>query len=181
MAFGELYSRKGILYGVVASVLRKHPAFSARVERLRTAPWNWQSWQVPWYFWQNSSSSDVGGIEQHDMTALQKSWKESNLWCCATLVHFWFKIRWHPTKSHRNMVGVGRENGRTLPQITADHWEKCMATCHKSSLRVPSNQSFRPGSLQRSLLQLPRICTNQCCLATGLSLLTCFGVEVLAF
>lgn len=96
-AFGELYSRKGILYGVVASVLRKHPAFSARVERLRTAPWNWQSWRVPWYFWQNSSSSDVGGIEQHDMTALQKSWKESNLWCCATLVHFWFKIRWHPT------------------------------------------------------------------------------------
>lgn len=174
MAFGELYSRKGILYGVVASVLRKHPAFSARVERLRTAPWNWQSWRVPWYFWQKSRSSDVGGIEQHDMTALQRSWKESNLRCCATLVHFWFKIRWHPTKSHRNMVGVGRENVAPWPQLTADHWEKFMAT---ASQVEPGG----PGSLQRSLLQLPRICTNQCCLARGLSWLTCFGVEVLAF
>lgn len=60
------------------------------------------------------------------------------------------------------------------PQLTADHWEKFMAT---ASQVEPGG----PGSLQRSLLQLPRICTNQCCLARGLSWLTCFGVEVLAF
>jgi len=33
------------------------------------------------------------------------------------------------------MVGVGRENGCTLSQLTADHWEKCMATASLDQVR----------------------------------------------
>lgn len=140
MGFGKLYSRKGILYGVVASVLRKHPAFSARVERLRTAPWNWQSWRVPWYFWQKSSSSDVGGIEP------------------VMLCHTCALLIWNQVASNEK----SQKHGGSWPR----KWLHLVPTYGWPLGKVHGNCITGPGSLQWSLLQLPRICTDQCCLAS---------------
>lgn len=124
MGFGDLYSRKGILYGVVASVLRKHPVLKRECLSLTHKTLHfligWSAWGRP------HEIGRAGECLGFVLAKVQKlrCWRNRTTWhdsaakvmegsTCAVLILF----RWHPTKSHRNMVGVGRENGRTLSKL----------------------------------------------------------------
>lgn len=95
---------------------------------------------------------------------------------------------WQRCKSHgRNrtcdavphLCTFDLKSGGIQRKVTETWWElaeKMVAPCpnlrlttRKSAWQLHhklSTESGGPGSLQRSLLQLPRICTNQCCLAS---------------